>query len=87
MKTIFKYVIEPAAITELVLPKGAQFIEANHQFGELTLWFIVDAGRDTEKERRGFAGIGTGQLMQDTGFEYLATVHMAPYVWHVFELV
>lgn len=81
MKTIYKY----RFAEKIEMPKGAQIISCQYQYGELYLWVI--AGTNNEIETRNFVIYGTGhEIDPNLGLFHIATVQDGPFVWHIFEL-
>ena len=86
MRTIWKYKLDMAVVTEVEMPEGANVLQFQNQGGAMTFWAAVDTEAATEK--RTFRVVGTGQPIPDvTGFEmrYMGTVQCGIYVWHIFE--
>jgi hypothetical protein len=85
MKTIWKYEIgfEP---TTLRLPIDAEFRCAAVQGQTVMLWFELES--DNETIDRTFRIFGTGWEIPEAypgrPYEYIATVHAPPFVWHIF---
>jgi len=85
MKRVFKYELSQSTKT-LEIPGGARIVNVNGQNGVVCLWAIVDSENSLEK--RTFQIYGTGHPIEDDRAEaYVGTAHVAPFVWHVFELL
>lgn len=86
-KKIFKYPVHITDLQTIEMHKGAEILcfqvqETIH--GNFpTLWAIVDP--DAPKETRSFRVIGTGNPIENDMREYIGTVQMPPFVWHLFE--
>lgn len=80
MRTVWKFPL--AHDTVLDMPKGARILNIGGQGRTVMFWAELE---DTnEYEKRSFIIIGTGGAIPD-GAEYIGTVHMPPFVWHVYE--
>lgn len=85
MKQIWKYPFEKDWHFTIEMPVGAEIISAQDQGGQMCMWVIADPGNGLEM--RQFAIAGTGHDMTDEMVEFIATIQMPPYVWHLFEVV
>ena len=84
MKTIYKYIVRP----ELVLPSGAIILKLGVQDNNPCIWAEVDT--DNSLEVRNFRVLGTGWSLEDfdkENLEYLDTVFIDKFVWHVYEYI
>jgi hypothetical protein len=81
-KTIWKYTLGISDAQILALPKGATILSVAEQYGEVTLWALVDP--DKELEHRLFYIFGTGHPVPNTPGTFLGTVQIRDLVWHVF---
>ena len=83
-RRIYKYLLfikdgpQPVA-----MPLGAVVRHVGVQFEAVCLWADVDSSEDEEIRRFVIAGTGH-DLLPD--WDYVGTVQMPPYVWHVFEV-
>ena len=85
MATIYKYAIEPGR-TEVQMPRDAQVLTVQMQFGNPFMWAKVDPRLKTE--RRVFDVFCTGHEMpDDPRLIYVGTFQMnnGALVWHVFD--
>lgn len=84
MQTIYKYKLDQMAGT-ITIPVGAQFLSAGIDCNDdICLWFKVDAQEEAKIERR-FVIMGTGWPLDElVDFEFLETVKVDPYIWHIF---
>ena len=87
MKTIYKYDLQVGAgeFTTL-LPKDAEILSVQTQYGNPKLWVIVDPDTGLHEERR-IVVIGTGWGVPDGmgRSEYVGTYQTEDgFVWHVF---
>lgn len=67
------------------MPRGAEILKVGRQGGRLVLWAKADTDVGGRVERL-IHVLGTGMqfLDRDVGV-YIATVEVAPYVWHLFD--
>lgn len=87
-RTIYKY---PLALTDdiqiIIMPGGAEILHVGVQGENLVpricLWAYIDPGAETQP--RTFRVFGTGHDLP-TKHEYVGTVQMGSYVWHIFEV-
>lgn len=82
MAKIYKYTIEE--ITDdvwLDMPAEAKIIHIAPQSGMICIWALVEPL--TNMARRHFCILTGHQVRAD--LIYLGTVHIAPFVWHLFE--
>jgi|LakMenEpi03Aug12_release.lakeMendotaPanAssembly.Ray.scaffolds.fasta_scaffold624439_1 hypothetical protein len=79
MKAIHKFVVRP----RVLMPVNAKIISVQAQGDAICIWAEVDTLAD--KVERLFFSLGTGQPMPDVKCDYLATVQVGEYVWHVYE--
>ena len=83
---IFKY---PLVVTDdqtVGIPGGSRILSVDNQNGVLTLWAMVNTDRPVEP--RHIRIVGTGHEIADkaaASLEFIGTVLMDPFVWHVFE--
>ena len=82
--SIWKFTLEIKNMQRIFMPRGAKILSVANQNGSICLWAIVD--RSAVVEERNFGVFGTGH---DVGFlgkdEFLDTVFIEEFVWHVFE--
>jgi hypothetical protein len=85
MGTIWKFMLRPAAVQTIRMPKGSEVLTAQVQGEELCLWAMVDP--DNLMEDRMFLIVGTGHNMPEVFGRYVATVQMENglLIWHIFE--
>lgn len=85
---IWKYNISiEAGRQEIQLPKGAEILSIQNQYGGIAMWVLVEENTKKEEDKiRYFEVYGTGHpIPLETGREYIATVLISPFVWHIFE--
>ncbi len=81
---IWKFEIPVTDWPTVEMPVGAEALHVGTQDRRLLLWAKVDC--EARRERRQFAVIGTGNQMPERGVgEYIGTVQVGGFVWHVFE--
>jgi hypothetical protein len=85
MQTIWKEVLKPSAVQEVMLPAGAEILCACDQHEQICIWFKCDPA--APKESRTIAICGTGHPAPDGDGRYLGTgfLHGGSFVFHVFE--
>lgn len=81
MKVVYKYELRPQN-SIMKLPKGAEILTVQLQYGIPTLWALVDP--ENELEDRLIDIIGTGWEVTDN-IKYICTYMDGPFVWHAFE--
>lgn len=86
MKVIWKYPIRITDFNSIEVPKGAEFLSAKVQNGQLTVWALVTP--TAPKVNRTIRIFGTGNPT-DNDFETLTFIdtvltHNDSLVWHVF---
>lgn len=81
-QTIHKYPLELADRQQVQMPAGATLLTAQVQYGQPTLWALVNPANPPEC--RAIRIVGTGNPAAGT---YIATVQMhdGRVVWHLFE--
>ena len=84
--TIWKTVLKPADVQDLIVPEGAELLTARDLYGELCVWFKCDPNRPPTT--RQVAIVGTGHQAPEDG-RYLGTgfIHGGALVFHIFERV
>lgn len=86
-RTIWKYDLDTQDEVVLDIPKGAEILTVQMQFGKPCMWVMVDPKAD--KEHRVFEIVGTGNPMEiNEERQYVATYQLmqGALVFHVFEL-
>lgn len=80
------------------LPKGAKPLHVGiepavshrlegHELNSICLWALVDPAADYEERRFRLAGTGHPLLYVSNQLQFVGSVHMHPFVWHLFELL
>jgi hypothetical protein len=85
MNQMWKFKVSVTGITELTMPKNAKIVHVDNQHDEICMWALVTPSR--VEETRYFEVIGTGQNFGISHREYVGTVLVGRFVWHVFERV
>lgn len=80
---IFKYQVPIQSDFRLELPKGAKIISFQLQNETPMIWAIVN--EHLELETRYFEIVGTGFDFISTCREYIGTIQLDSFVWHLFE--
>lgn len=93
LKTIYGYELM-AGFGKISMPKNADILSIGLDLnGNLCVWALTDPDDDTTHRTfvvRLFECIGTGCRILDRvdySRKFIGTAVMAPFVWHVFELV
>jgi len=68
------------------MPRDARILSVGNQEGRIRLWFVNQDIDDHARELREFAIYGTGHSHQDISGDYVGTVIVGVFVWHVFDL-
>jgi len=82
-QVVWKYQLDHAGRTEVMMPGDAKVIEVAMQGGKFTLWAVVCPGIVDQK--RVFYVAGTGHPIPAEAHTHLGTVHVKGFVFHVFE--
>lgn len=80
---VFKYSVPVAGINSVPMPQGAKILRDGEQGGKMFVWALVDETR--AHENRQLFVCGTGWEMPVGPFDYLGTVFVGPFVWHIWE--
>lgn len=84
MNAIWKFEIQVQDRQTIQMPAGAHILTAQAQYDCICLWAEVEA--TNHLVNRHFEVIGTGSPVMDGFGDYVATVQLPPYVWHVYEV-
>lgn len=84
MNVIHKYKLLGIGEQDVTLPVGAKIIEVRPQDGTICLWAIIQTG-NVAWEKRKIRIIATGKEFDSRFLKFINTVHIEPFVWHVFE--
>lgn len=81
-KVIHKFTFDGVLGEEIFpMPKGSKILSAQMQGVTLCVWALVDT--TSPKVRRRLRVCGTGHAAPEG--EFIDTVQMGPYVWHIFD--
>jgi len=83
LRTIYKYPLELTATQTIKMHVGANVLTAQLQNGIITLW--VDCQPENKKEDRTFWIFGTGTGIPVRYLDYISTIQLHDYVWHIYE--
>jgi hypothetical protein len=87
MKKIFKYQLQlTGGIHTIIMPYNTKILAVQPQSGSIALWaevWLDNISTDT----RSFVVYGTGHDMPDNPGNYIGTVQLGMFVWHVYEVV
>lgn len=82
---IYKYPLKHSDRQTIIIKKGAKILTALLQGGLVCLWAEVDTEEDkTEKAIIQIVGTGHKELSQHR--EYINTVQVGIYVWHIYRI-
>ena len=70
--------------SRIEIPTGAKFLKCAFQDARICLWMLVET--DNEKEFRFFEVLGTGYKTDVETDNYLDTIFINGFVWHIFEI-
>lgn len=84
MKTIMEFKLDVAVVQHIEIPEGSKILTAQERQGQISLWVIVDLLVPTE--RRTIEILGTGGRKNGFNGQYIETVQLGDYVYHVFDL-
>jgi len=83
MKTIYKYPIKITDQQDIIMPQGAEVIQAGlDPQGTPCVWAMVDTRN--EPEPMSILVYGTGNPMLFDPLRHVGSFVRGPYVWHVF---
>ncbi len=84
MRKIFKYQLATDHRDQQFELHGAdpRVVSVAMQGGVLCMWIEADTSKS--KVARKFAVFGTGHDLPDHEWQWCGTVHVHPYVWHVY---
>lgn len=82
MKVIWKQVLQIEGTQDVPLPVGAEFLSVQNQRDEICFWYKCDPA--AEKKMHRFFIAGTGHQLPHTEGQYMGTVQVGSFVWHVF---
>jgi hypothetical protein len=83
MRTIYKYLVPIEDSFIIPLPPGSKVLQFALQGDEPMIWVEVEPSPQG-LEARTFHIVGTGRKIP-TSSEYVGTVQMDGYVWHLYE--
>ena len=83
--SILKYEIKMDDSQIVMMPKNADILCTDVQYGKMCLWALVD--QKAEKESRRIIIKGTGHPIDEENIKYIGTNQMMEghLVWHIFE--
>ena len=82
MKKILKYQL--SGFENIIeMPENAKVLSIQLRENGIYLWAITDP--DNKKVQRKFLLVGTGQQFNSDNLEFIGTVQVEPFVWHIFE--
>lgn len=83
--TVWKTVLKPTDVQEIMIPGGAEMLCAREQFEQICVWYRCDP--KNALRRRVIAIVGTGNPAPDGDGRYLgsASLQGGSLIFHVFE--
>lgn len=86
MTTIWKSILHPTDVQEVMVPDGAEFLCAREQFDQICVWYRCDPSAPLSP--RTLAIVGTGHPTPGIDGQYLGTVSLTggQFIFHVFDL-
>ena len=88
LRRVFKYILDfsRSDIVNIDLPKDAEILTIDMQFGSLQLWALVDPLKPLQK--RIFRMAGTGHPIENENLDYINTFQEmgGSLIWHIFEI-
>lgn len=84
LRQIWKFPLEVTDVQTISMPMGAKIMHVDVQHDQVCLWAGVYP--DNSKMDRTFHLYGTGHAIPDDVQDYLGSVVIGPFVWHLFEV-
>jgi hypothetical protein len=86
IKIVYKYPIKLQNLSEILIPIGAKFLSCQVQDSRICLWMLVDYPAESQSRKIRVIGTGDPIKLEDLNdqWEFLGTVQMPPFVWHIF---
>ncbi len=82
---IYKYPIAlQADATEVAMPRGAEVVSVAVQNGTSIVVYAIVNTAESRTEDVYFTVRGTGQILVGSEGEFIGTVNIGPFYWHVF---
>lgn len=82
MKTIFKYPLALIRQQTLMVPSQRKALSVQAQYGQICLWMAVEPSYGAVSMQ--VTIVGTGHDIPDDGSDFVGTVQLDDFVWHVF---
>lgn len=82
-RVIWKFTIPLRDSSVIGMPQGAKILHVREQNSQPTLWAEVDP-KAPQKPRKIHVR-GTGHVVSNKTGDYLGTVQIHPYVWHIYD--
>jgi len=83
MKVIYKYELLIADNQKVELSEDFEILTVQNQDGKLVMWVLIDPDMPECKVNVNIIGTGNPIYNSSVG-EYISTVQMGMFVWHVF---
>lgn len=83
MKRIWKYPLEMSEVQYVEMPHGARILSAGLQGETICLWALVEPDNTPYRNMR-IEIRGTGHPVNVIASDFVGTVQIGVYVWHVF---
>lgn len=88
-QTIWKVSFRLCAEIHLEMPKGAKLLHVNPPFdpldGDISIWMLVYPDQPKVRRRLRIYGTGHSTELTEQVENYVGTVHLGMFVWHVFD--
>lgn len=84
MNVIYKYPLTLETPQTLVLPIGSKVLSVQAQNGVPTVWVLQQEGEAVATTEVLVAVIATGESFEIENWNYIDTVQIGEFVWHVF---
>ena len=89
MKTIWKFKVFTLIDSRgsVDMPKGAKILSIGLQEDDVCIWALIDTKNESKLIKRQFRLFGTGWEIKEPlkNLNYIGTVFMQTFVWHIFE--
>lgn len=83
-KIIYKETLELTTRQVKKLPKNARILSVQIQNNEITFWYLFESVFKSDLEEKTFYIYGTGSDDISYNLEYVGTVQLNTFVWHIF---
>lgn len=85
MRTIYKYSLRSVSYKQQVsLPDNSKVLHVGVQNDQIMLWALLQNTDNLNLVAKNFYVVATGGPVPETPTDYIGTVQIGVYVWHVF---